>query len=78
MCFAANSAKYLRITFLTEHLSWLLLTLVKLNYLVTYSLRGKFSNTEFFLVRIFPHSDWIQENTDQKNSHSDWHLMPQA
>ena len=41
------------------------------------SLREKCQNTEFFLVRIFPHSDWIrrdtysvqmQKNTDQKNS----------
>ena len=45
-----------------------------------YALYKKWPNTEFFLVRIFPHSDWIQrdtsislysarmqENTDQKN-----------
>ena len=41
------------------------------------SLREKCPNTEFFLVRIFPQSDWIRsispysvrmrENTDQKN-----------
>ena len=31
-------------------------------------LREKCRNTEFFLVRIFPHSDWMQgdKNTDQK------------
>ena len=29
-------------------------------------LRKKRPNTEFFLVRIFVYSDWIQENTDQK------------
>ena len=31
-------------------------------------LREKCSNTEFFLVRIFPYLDRIRENTDQKNS----------
>ena len=31
-----------------------------------YSLREKCPNTEFFLVSIFLHSDWINENTDQK------------
>ena len=31
------------------------------------SLREKCPGMEFFLVRIFPHSDWIRENTDQKN-----------
>ena len=30
------------------------------------ALREKCTNTESFLVRIFLHSDWIQENTDQK------------
>ena len=30
------------------------------------SLRDKCLTTEFFLVRIFQYSDWIQENTDQK------------
>ena len=30
------------------------------------SLREKRPNTEFFLVRIFLYSDWIQENTDKK------------
>ena len=34
----------------------------------TPSLREKCPNTEFFLVRIFLYSVWIQENTDQKNS----------
>ena len=28
------------------------------------SLREKFPNTEFFLVRIFPHSDWIRRDTE--------------
>ena len=38
------------------------------------SLREKCLNTEFFLVRIFPHSDWIRRdtsmrgNTDQKKT----------
>ena len=36
-------------------------------YILT-SLREKCPNTEFFLVRIFPYSDWIREKTDQKNS----------
>ena len=31
------------------------------------SLCDKCPDTEFFLVRIFPYSDWIRENTDQKN-----------
>ena len=30
------------------------------------TLREKYPNTEFFLVRIFLYSDWIQENTEQK------------
>ena len=30
-------------------------------------LREKCPNTEYFLVRIFLYSDWIQENTYQKN-----------
>ena len=34
--------------------------------LIKHSLREKCPNTEFFLARIFPHSDWIWENTDQK------------
>ena len=38
------------------------------------SLRGKCWNTEFFVVRIFLYSDWIQENTDQKILHS-WTLF---
>ena len=29
-----------------------------------YSLREKCPNTEFFLVRIFPHSDWIWRDTE--------------
>ena len=31
-----------------------------------YPLRARCSNTEFFLVRIFPYSDWMRENTGQK------------
>ena len=27
-------------------------------------MREKFPNTEFFLVRIFPHSDWIRRDTE--------------
>ena len=37
------------------------------------TLREKCPNTEVFLVRIFPYSDWIRENTDQNKlsiSHS--------
>ena len=51
-------------------------------------LREKCSNTEFFLVRIFPHSDWIRrdispysvqmrENTDQKKLHI-WSVFTQC
>ena len=29
-------------------------------YIILYSLREKCPNTEYFLVRIFPYSDWIQ------------------
>ena len=31
-----------------------------------YSQSEKYPNTEFFLVRIFLYSDWVQENTDQE------------
>ena len=34
-------------------------------------------NTEFFLVRIFLYSDWIQENTDQKQLRI-WTLFTQC
>ena len=51
-------------------------------------LREKCSNTEFFLVCIFPHSDWIRrdispysvqmrENTDQKKLHI-WSVFTQC
>ena len=30
------------------------------------TLREKYPNTEFFLIRVFLYSDWIQENMDQK------------
>ena len=36
------------------------------NLFVGLSLREKCSNTEFFLVHIFPHLDWMRENTDQR------------
>ena len=29
----------------------------------TQALREKYPNAEFFLVRIFPHSDWIRRDT---------------
>ena len=32
--------------------------------LVVISLREKYPNTEFLLVRIFPHLDWIRRNTE--------------
>ena len=35
-------------------------------FLYYLTLREKRSNTELFLVGIFPYLDWIQENTDQK------------
>ena len=38
------------------------------------SLREKESVFGVFLVLIFPHSDWIRENTDQKNS-EDGHFL---
>ena len=55
-----------------------------LEFFLTISLREKFSNTEFFLVRIFPHSDWIrslriakcEKNTDHKK-HRIWTLFTQ-
>ena len=34
-----------------------------LHYYLWLSLREKCPNTEFFLVRIFPHSDWIRRDT---------------
>ena len=40
------------------------------------ALREKCPSTEFFLVRIFLYSDWIQENTDQKKLHI-WALFIQ-
>ena len=41
------------------------------------TLREKCPNTEVFLVRIFPYSDWIPENTDQKKL-SIWTLFTQC
>ena len=41
------------------------------------TLREKCPNTEFFLVRIFPHSDWIRENMDQKKLRI-WTLFTQC
>ena len=40
------------------------------------TLREKFPNTKFFLVRIFPYSIRIRENTDQKKLHI-WTLFTQ-
>ena len=40
----------------------------KLTVTTQKSLREKWPNTEFFLLRIFLYLDWIQENTDQKKS----------
>ena len=49
---------------------------------VLFSLNEKCPNPEFFLVRFFPHSDWIRrftwiwKNTDQKNSRfENFHAM---
>ena len=41
------------------------------------SLREKRPNTEFFLVRIFPYSAQMRENTDQKKTAS-WHFWHSA
>ena len=35
---------------------------------ISFSLHEKCPNTEIFVVRIFLYLDWMQENTDQKNS----------
>ena len=40
-----------------------------IHYVLT--MRGKCRNTEFFLVHLFPYSDWIQQNTDQKKLRKD-------
>ena len=42
---------------------------VSLTTFYAYSLHGKCPNTAFFLVRIFPHSDWIRRDTRIKNVH---------
>ena len=42
----------------TRITSWLLFS-----FIVTDALREKCPNTEFFLVRIFLHSDWIRRDT---------------
>ena len=44
---------------------------------VNIALHEKCPNTEFFLVRIFPHSDWIRENMDQKKLRI-WTLFTQC
>ena len=44
------------------------LTVSITGYLINNSLRGKWPNTVFFLVRSFLYSDWIQENTEQKKN----------
>ena len=46
--------------------SMILLKLAIEDKYATKTLREKCPNTEFFLVRIFLYSDWIQENMDQK------------
>ena len=35
----------------------------QLNYAWVVTLREKYPNTEFFLVRVFPHSNWIRRDT---------------
>ena len=42
---------------------WLLVRIVLNNIILHISLREKCANTEFFLVRIFPHLDWIRKDT---------------
>ena len=37
--------------------------LFKISYILNLTLREKCPNTEFFLVRIFPHLDWIRRDT---------------
>ena len=39
-------------------------------------MREKCQNTEYFLVRIFPHSDWIGRDTDQKKLRI-WSILTQ-
>ena len=41
------------------------------------ALREKCPNTELFPVHIFLYSDWIQENTNQKNSKSPYSVRIQ-
>ena len=53
-----------------------ILVILDIKHYWYYSLREKCPNTEFFLVRIFLYSDWIQENTDQKKLHI-WTLFAQ-
>ena len=78
---------YSQSDFCDQWFSVLLDSYIKRRYLeffLTISLREKFSNTEFFLVRIFPHSDWIrslriakcEKNTDHKK-HRIWTLFTQ-
>ena len=44
-------------------------------FLIFISLRERCTNAEFFLVHIFPHSDWIPENTDQKKLRTIFHTV---
>ena len=37
--------------------------------MIEYSLREKCPNTDFFLVRIFPHSDWIRTRKNSVSGH---------
>ena len=47
----------------------LLLMLTSIHLSLSIALRKKYPNTEFFLVRIFPHSIQMGENKDHKNFH---------
>ena len=52
---------------LQERICQILFLRIKYNICYTFcTLREKCPSTEFFLVRILPHSDQIWENTDQK------------
>ena len=66
--FSCEFCEIFKNTFFTEHLWWLLLMfagvldapLLYSWHLLKFSMLDKSRNTEFFLVRIFPHSDWIR------------------
>ena len=73
-CFPVNFVK-LHNMFFVEHfratatVSRHILAFSKNEMLFWKSLRQKCPNKEFFLVRFFLYSDWIQENNDQKKLH---------